>query len=165
MNTDDILAVISDFPDPETGRAISKTEQIKNIDCSGDVPRVQIGLTSHSGAISDEIGQKLTDRIVSRLPGIEPIVEIVEHQRMPARLGQIGLRVKSVIAVGSGKGGVGKSTVAASLAACLQRFGSSVGLMDADVYGPSIPHLLGLSGRPVVGDTNESSRSRKVRYR
>lgn len=58
--------------------------------------------------------------------------------------------IRSVIAVGSGKGGVGKSTVAACLAFALRARGHAVGLMDADVYGPSIPHLLGLEGRPVV---------------
>jgi ATP-binding protein involved in chromosome partitioning len=65
-------------------------------------------------------------------------------------LGQIGLTAKSVIAVGSGKGGVGKSTIAASVALGLARAGSRVGLMDADVYGPSIPHLLGVNRRPEV---------------
>ncbi len=58
-----------------------------------------------------------------------------------------------MIAVGSGKGGVGKSTMAASIAYGLQAYGSKVGLMDADVYGPSIPHLVGAEGRPMaVGD-------------
>ena len=58
--------------------------------------------------------------------------------------------VKNVIAVGSGKGGVGKSTMAAAIAYGLQAYGSKVGLIDADVYGPSIPHLLGASGRPTA---------------
>ena len=58
--------------------------------------------------------------------------------------------VKNVIAVGSGKGGVGKSTIAASIAFGLQGFGAKVGLMDADVYGPSIPHLVGATGRPMA---------------
>jgi ATP-binding protein involved in chromosome partitioning len=57
-----------------------------------------------------------------------------------------------VIAVGSGKGGVGKSTIAASIAFGLKRAGAQVGLMDADVYGPSVPHLLGVSQRPEVVD-------------
>ena len=58
-----------------------------------------------------------------------------------------------MIAVGSGKGGVGKSTMAATIAFGLQAYGSKVGLMDADVYGPSIPHLVGASGRPMaLGD-------------
>jgi ATP-binding protein involved in chromosome partitioning len=77
-------------------------------------------------------------------------VELAVHDRKPGKLGQIGLTAKSVIAVGSGKGGVGKSTIAASIAYGLARAGSKVGLMDADVYGPSIPHLLGVSGRPAV---------------
>jgi ATP-binding protein involved in chromosome partitioning len=63
-------------------------------------------------------------------------------------LGTVGLTAKSVIAVGSGKGGVGKSTIATSIALGLTRSGCKVGLMDADVYGPSVPHLLGLHGQP-----------------
>ncbi len=62
----------------------------------------------------------------------------------------VGLRVKNVVAVGSGKGGVGKSTVAASLAYGLSSMGAKVGLLDADVYGPSIPHMLGATGKPEV---------------
>ena len=58
--------------------------------------------------------------------------------------------IKNVIAVGSGKGGVGKSTMAAAIAYGLQAYGSTVGLMDADVYGPSIPHLVGATGRPMA---------------
>lgn len=154
MTADDIRKAIADFPDPETGRPIEKTGQIKEIQCDDRI-RVQIGLTSHSAAIKQEVVEQLAARIVSRCAGQDPIVEIVDHERRPARLGQIGLRVKSVIAVGSGKGGVGKSTVAASLAQCLQRMGSRVGLMDADVYGPSIPHLLGLSGRPEVNEEKQ----------
>ncbi|MEZ5940465.1 MAG: Mrp/NBP35 family ATP-binding protein [Planctomycetaceae bacterium] len=63
---------------------------------------------------------------------------------------KIGLNVKNIIAVGSGKGGVGKSTVSASIAYGLKHYGATVGLMDADVYGPSIPHLVGAKGQPEV---------------
>jgi ATP-binding protein involved in chromosome partitioning len=77
-------------------------------------------------------------------------VNVAVHDRKPSKLGEIGLTAKSVIAVGSGKGGVGKSTIAASLALGLKRAGCRVGLMDADVYGPSIPHLLGVNERPAV---------------
>jgi len=75
-----------------------------------------------------------------------------EHQRPAQKIGQVGLTAKSVIAVGSGKGGVGKSTIAASIAIGLARAGSKVGLMDADVYGPSIPHLLGVNQRPAIDE-------------
>ncbi len=68
----------------------------------------------------------------------------------PESGGTVGLRAKNVIAVGSGKGGVGKSTVAATLAYGLKSMGAKVGLLDADVYGPSIPHMLGATGKPEV---------------
>jgi ATP-binding protein involved in chromosome partitioning len=83
------------------------------------------------------------------------------HTRPPEKLGEIGLTAKSVLAVGSGKGGVGKSTIASSLAIGLSRAGAVVGLMDADVYGPSIPHLLGISERPgIVNDKIQPVRFR-----
>jgi ATP-binding protein involved in chromosome partitioning len=87
---------------------------------------------------------------MGQIKEIAVTIELVSHPRPPARTGQIALRAKSVIAVGSGKGGVGKSTIAVGLALTLRRLGARVGLMDADVYGPSVPHLLGLSGRPSV---------------
>ena len=68
--------------------------------------------------------------------------------------------VKNVIAVGSGKGGVGKSTMAAAIAYGLKSYGASVGLMDADVYGPSIPHLVGALGPADEPGASGSSRSR-----
>ena len=79
-------------------------------------------------------------------------MELAVHQRKPEKLGEIGLAAKTVVAVGSGKGGVGKSSIAAYLAFGLRRAGCEVGLMDADVYGPSIPHLLGSRQRPQIVD-------------
>ncbi len=79
-------------------------------------------------------------------------IQLAVHSRPPQKLGELGLTAKSVIAVGSGKGGVGKSTIAACLALGLKRAGAIVGLMDADIYGPSIPHLLGAKGQPQNGE-------------
>ncbi len=94
---------------------------------------------------------QIEERLRAQAPEFKNIeAKFEELDRPPAPLGQIGMSVKSVIAVGSGKGGVGKSTIAASIALTLLKGGARVGLMDADVYGPSIPHLLGLSGRPEV---------------
>ena len=87
------------------------------------------------------------------MPEVAAIDVVIEkHTRPPEKIGEIGLTAKSVIVVGSGKGGVGKSTIAVALAYGLQRAGCVVGLVDADVYGPSVPHLLGVEGRPEVVD-------------
>jgi ATP-binding protein involved in chromosome partitioning len=146
-----VHAVVDEFPDPETGRGLGVVGQVKEVDVSGQSVRVDIGLTTHSAALWQDTRTALRDRLREKLPGPpEVTVDIVEHVRPPEPQGAIGLTAKSVIAVGSGKGGVGKSTIAASLAIALKNVGSKVGLMDADVYGPSIPHLLGLSGQPMV---------------
>ncbi len=150
-----VRATIESYPDPETGRSIGSMKQIHDVVVDGDTAKITLGLTSHSAPIADDVIEALRSKIVAAIPGTNVDVHVVDQPRPPARLGQIALRAKSVIVVGSGKGGVGKSTVAASLALTLKRMGAKVGLMDADVYGPSIPHLLGLSGRPAI---NESKR-------
>ncbi len=149
----EIEAVLAEFKDPETGRSITQLEQVKAIQVEGANVSLNLALTSHSAPIWEETRNNLETLLRSRLPGLSQVqIEISEHERPPVKLGQVGLTAKSVIVVGSGKGGVGKSTIAASLALGLQRAGCKVGLMDADVYGPSIPHLLGASGRPEVSE-------------
>ncbi len=142
---------ISDLRDPETGRPISKTGQIGDIHCDTDRVRCNIKLSTHSWPLRAYFASQIEERLRAQAPNHKNVeVKFEELDRPPAPLGQIGMSVKSVIAVGSGKGGVGKSTIAASIALTLLKGGARVGLMDADVYGPSIPHLLGLSGRPEV---------------
>ena len=150
LSAESIRKAIGNHPDPETGRSIDAMGQIIDISIEGNQATVTIGLTSHCAPIADDIADALESKILAAAPGSVVTIKIVDHHRPPARVGQIALRAKSVIAVGSGKGGVGKSTVAAMIALTLRRFGAKVGLMDADVYGPSIPHLLGLSGRPAI---------------
>lgn len=146
-----VLAVLRQIRDPETGRNLVEMDQVKDIALSGGGVKVTIGLTTHSAPLWAEVREEIAAKLKSSLPELATIdVQIVEHERPPQKLGEIGLTAKSVIAVGSGKGGVGKSTIAASIAMGLARAGSKVGLMDADVYGPSIPHLLGVSGRPEI---------------
>jgi ATP-binding protein involved in chromosome partitioning len=152
----DVAAVqeaLADFPDPETGRGIVQTEQIRDIRVDGEKVEVTLALTSWAAPLFEETATALEAQLRSRLAGVKHIsVQRGEFERAPEKLGEIGLASKSVIAVGSGKGGVGKSTIAVSLALGLKRAGARVGLMDADVYGPSIPHLLGVSQRPEVVD-------------
>lgn len=151
FNEDTIRQALADFPDPETGRPVTKTRQLGEISVDGAQVRLQLALTTWSAPLRDETLQRCKSRLKAKLPEIESVeIELTEHTRPPEPIGQIGLTAKSVIAVGSGKGGVGKSTIAASLAYGLSGAGSKVGLMDADVYGPSVPHLLGVDERPTA---------------
>jgi len=146
-----VAALLADFPDPETGRGLGALGQIAGVEADPTAITVAIGLTSHAAILRQTVRARIEERLRAAYPGIGQVtVTITDHHRPPGRLGQVGLEAKSVIAVGSGKGGVGKSTVAVSIAIGLARAGSRVGILDADVYGPSVPHLLGLSGRPEV---------------
>ncbi len=114
---------------------------------------MQFGLASHSMPIAQEVVDAFVDHVRSSVPGVQAVdVRAVQDERPIPAIGQIGLKVRSVIAVAAGKGGVGKSTVSASLALMLQRLGAKVGLMDADVYGPSIPTLMGVNQRPTISE-------------
>ena len=148
-----IEQVIGTLADPETGRPLSRTDQVRNLQWTDHRLSAEVALSSHSLPIADEFIERVREQIQSKFPNLTDIqLTITPLDRPPPTIGQIGLRAKSVIAVGSGKGGVGKSTIAASIALTLKNFGCRVGLMDADIYGPSIPHLLGLDGRPEILD-------------
>jgi ATP-binding protein involved in chromosome partitioning len=146
-----VTATLSSFLDPESGRGVTETGQVGNINVQGDSLSLTLALTTHSAILRAETHERLTQLLRARFPQLQHVtVNLTVHERPAEKLGQIGLAAKSVVAVGSGKGGVGKSTIAASMALGLARAGSKVGLMDADVYGPSIPHLLGVNRRPEI---------------
>lgn len=151
VQADNVRQALSDFNDPESGRSVVRMEQLHNVVVEDGVVKVELGLTSWAGPIHQATRADCIEHLRQRLPAATDVqVEIVGHERPAERIGQIGLAVKSVIAIGSGKGGVGKSTVAVSLAYALMNSGAKVGLMDADVYGPSVPHLVGVNERPHV---------------
>jgi ATP-binding protein involved in chromosome partitioning len=145
----DLEKAVSDFKDPETGLAAAGQTQIRDLAISGSKASLTLALSTHSAPLWPETRERLADFIRARLPSLSDVkINHSVHDRPPGKLGQVGLTAKSVIAVGSGKGGVGKSTIATALALGLKRAGSKVGLLDTDVYGPSIPHLLGLENSP-----------------
>lgn len=147
-----IHAALADFKDPETGRSIHDFQQLVVDSVEPERAKLTLKLATHSAPIWNETRDALAERVRAKFPQLREVeVNVVRLDRPPQPIGQIGLTAKSVIAVGSGKGGVGKSTIAASIALGLKRAGCNVGLLDADVYGPSIPHLLGLSdAQPVA---------------
>jgi len=151
IDSSQVDAVLEKFSDPETGRGLKSMDQVRDISIEGNRLEVTIALTTYSAPLWEETRENLEDQLRAKLAGQNQVtVKVVEHARPAEPIGGIGLTAKSVIAVGSGKGGVGKSTVATSLACSLNQAGCKVGLMDADVYGPSIPHLLGANERPTA---------------
>jgi ATP-binding protein involved in chromosome partitioning len=149
----EVWAALADVQDPETGRNARQQGQLRDVVATADRVGVTFALTTHSSPLKADVLREVEQILRSKFPGVPNIeVKSAVHDRPPLPIGEIGLTAKSVIAVGSGKGGVGKSTIAASLAYGLLRSGAKVGLLDADVYGPSVPHLLGLSGKPELNE-------------
>jgi len=145
--------VLDEFTDPESGRGIVTLDQVRDLKVDGDAMSLTLSLTTFAAPLWKQTRADLIEHLQNRFPQLSQIdVDLDTQARPPQKLGEVGLPAKAVIAVGSGKGGVGKSTVAASIAMGLARAGSKVGLMDADVYGPSIPHLLGTQQRPTMRD-------------
>ncbi|MCH7685645.1 MAG: P-loop NTPase, partial [Planctomycetes bacterium] len=149
LDHDAVERVLAEFKDPETGRSALQLDQIRDVQINGTDLSLTLALTTHSAPIADDVRSDLEEQLRNGLPQLSSLtIHQAVHERPAQEIGEIGLTAKSVIAVGSGKGGVGKSTIATTLALALKRCGCKVGLMDADVYGPSVPHLLGLTGKP-----------------
>ena len=146
----DVQRELANFKDPETGRSAAQLGQIRDVQLSGNRVSLTLALTTWSAPLWSETKAELETLLHARFPNLQVAVAIATHERPPEKIGEIGLSAKTVIAVGSGKGGVGKSTIATCLAFGLKRAGCRVGLMDADVYGPSVPHLIGVNYRPEV---------------
>lgn len=147
-----VQTALAEIKDPETGRPITQTGQIQSIVREKNWLQVNVGLTSWASALKSEFRDAVVETLKRAFPGTAVDVSIGSFERKTMPLGTTGVLCKTVLAVGAGKGGVGKSTIATCLALALKRAGSSVGLMDADVYGPSIPQLAGIGGHPYEVD-------------
>ena len=151
---DEILNVLSAIKDPDLGRDVVSLGMIKDLDVS-EQGRVSFTfeLTTPACPVRDRF-QNLARQLVSDIPGVTSVDLKMTAQVRAAFNGRSPSAaipgVKHVIAVGSGKGGVGKSTVAVNLAASLRLAGARVGLLDADIYGPSVPGMLGVTAQPQV---------------
>jgi len=151
---DEILNVLSAIKDPDLGRDVVSLGMIKDLDVS-DQGRVSFTfeLTTPACPVRDRF-QNLARQLVSDIPGVTAVDLKMTAQVRAAFNGRSPTAaipgVKHVVAVGSGKGGVGKSTVAVNLAASLRLAGARVGLLDADIYGPSVPGMLGVTAQPQV---------------
>lgn len=148
----DVLNALRELEDPDLKQDLVSLGFVKDVAIEGDKVSLRIELTTPACPVKDQLKAE-AERLVGALEGIEKVeVELgFDVSSKPgAKARELVPGVRNVIAVASGKGGVGKSTVAANLASALQACGARVGLMDADVYGPSIPILMGAFEAPVT---------------
>jgi ATP-binding protein involved in chromosome partitioning len=159
---DEILKALEAVIDPELRRSIVELEMVRSIDVADGHVRVTVSLTTPGCPIRSHFETAVRTAVgaldgVSRVEVGFDVLSDQEKQGLQRKLGRAGglpegalARVANVLCVGSGKGGVGKSTVTANLAAALAAEGKKVGVLDADVWGYSIPRMFGVSGRPPV---------------
>jgi len=153
---DEVLKALSRIQDPDLGRDVVSLGMIKDLQIS-DAGRVSFTfeLTTPACPVRDRF-QDQARQYVAGLPGVTEVdfkmTANVRPAFMRSQPNQMLPGVKQTIAVASGKGGVGKSTVAANLAASLGLSGARVGLLDADIYGPSVPALMGAHQQPDIVD-------------
>jgi ATP-binding protein involved in chromosome partitioning len=146
VTEDAVLQALSRVNDPELERDLVSLGMVKQVTVKGAAVALTIQLTTPACPLKHAIGKDV-EAALKAIGATEVAIEFgasVPSHRKQERLPS----VKHVLAVASGKGGVGKSTVAVNLALALGRHGSKVGLLDADVYGPSVPHMLGRPERP-----------------
>lgn len=151
----DIEARLADFPDPYLEKTWGQAKAVKQVVVSDNNVSIQVAL----GYPIEDIKEAVTARLKDYLLPVtgDNIVTVHFSSKIDAHVGKPGItalpQIKNIIAVASGKGGVGKSTVAINLALGLAQAGAQVGLLDADIYGPSQPTMLGAEGvKPVIKD-------------
>ncbi|HZI89617.1 MAG TPA: Mrp/NBP35 family ATP-binding protein [Candidatus Polarisedimenticolia bacterium] len=149
-----VLDALRSVMDPDLGRDIVALNFVRNMKIDGEVVSFDVNLTTPACPVKDRLRDQSRQAVLSAVPEAKDVrVNMTaEVRRPPAPTTSRIKGVKNIVAVGSGKGGVGKSTVAANLAAAFARTGARTGLLDADIYGPSIPIMMRSVGEPEMKD-------------
>jgi len=152
----DVLQALSRIQDPDLHRDIVALGFIKNLAIDGGHVRFDINLTTPACPVKDQMKAQ-AEEIIAAMPGVTKVdVNMTAEVRRAMPTGKNSIKgVKNFIAVASGKGGVGKSTVAVNLAVAMAQTGAKVGLLDADIYGPTVPLMMGKDASIEVGPGNE----------
>ncbi len=151
VSTDAVLDALRAVEDPDLHRDIVSLGFVKDVRIDGGSVSFKVELTTPACPVKDLLKAECEGAVLA-LPGVDSVdVEMTASVRgRGAPAGDLLPGVKHCIAVASGKGGVGKSTVTVNLAVALAESGAAVGLLDADVYGPSIPMMMGCDERPLT---------------
>jgi ATP-binding protein involved in chromosome partitioning len=152
LDTAAVLDVLRPVQDPELQKSLVELNMIRDVEVSEGTVRFTLVLTTPACPLREFIVEDC-EKAVRQLPGVASVevtvtAETPQQKPLPNRQGID--RVKNILAVSSGKGGVGKSTVAVNIAVALAQAGAQVGLIDADIYGPNVPTMLGLEDAGVT---------------